>query len=162
MSEISDVATEDALMNLWADVQQQRARIAKVADPTPKKALTELNETGLSVMEELLSYLVSFRQYVSDSLEDVDGRLGVLEEDVTVPPLLSQEEAAMILALSNACEAFTTVIRDSSVSINDEARQKLDETMALVAKVRAWVAENMEDDEDEADEASPDGQAELS
>lgn len=159
---IAEVAVDDPLINLWSDVQQQRARIARIADPTPKKALTELNETGLSVMEELLSYLVGFRQYVSESLEDVDGRLGVLEDDVTVPPLLSQEEAAMILALSNACEAFTTVIRDSSVSINDEARQKLDETMALVARVRAWVAENIEDGDDEADESAADSQDEPS
>lgn len=153
MTQQTDVVEQDALMTLWADVQQQRARIGKIAEPTPKKALTELSDTGLSVMEDLLSYLVSFRNYVGESLEDVDARLGVLEEDSAgSPPLLAQEEAAMILTLASTCEAFTIVIRDSSVSINDEAKQKLDETMDLVAKVRAWVADNVEDDDDETDD----------
>lgn len=153
MTQQTDVVEQDALMTLWADVQQQRARISKIAEPTPKKALTELSDTGLSVMEDLLSYLVSFRNYVGESLEDVDARLGALEEDSAgSPPMLSQEEAAMILTLASTCEAFTIVIRDSSVSINEEAKQKLDETMALVAKVRAWVADNVDDEDDEAED----------
>lgn len=166
MSEVNDVAETDPLMSLWADVQQQRARIGRIQEPTPKKALTELSDTGLSVMEDLLSYLVTFRNYVSESLEDVDARLGVLEEDSSgSPPLLSPDEAGMLLQLAAACEAFTIVIRDSSVSINAEAKQKLDETLDLVKRVRAWVAENVddgEDDEEDVDDAVEDGAEEAS
>jgi len=159
MTQQNDVAEQDSLMTLWADVQQQRVRLAKIAEPTPKKALSELSDTGLSVMEDLLSYLVSFRAYVGASLEDVDARLSVLEEDSGgSPPLLSADEASMILALASTCEAFTIVIRDSSVSINDEAKQKLDETMALIVKVRAWVADSVDDDDDDDNDAEDDHQ----
>ncbi|NBT36073.1 MAG: hypothetical protein EBT03_11155 [Betaproteobacteria bacterium] len=167
MNQPTDVTAQDPLTVLWADVQAQRARIAKIADPSPKKALTELGDTGLSLVEDLVAYLVNFQNYVGASLGDIDSRLSSLEEDSAgAPPLLSQEEANMLLTLAATCEALTTVIRDSSVSINAEAKEKLDSTLALVAQVRSWIAENVDDEEDddepEDEDASDDSTAELS
>lgn len=140
--------SSDDLIFLLEDVRSQRTRIDKLTDPTPAKALAELNGTGLSVTEDLIAYFVQFRQYVSDSLEDVDSRLSTLEsgsgED---KPLLGREEATMLLTLCNMCEAFGKVIRDTSASIAEEALAKLDETDALVERVRAWIEENLDPDD---------------
>jgi len=140
---------EDALSNLWTDVRRQRERISKIAEPSPKKALLELNDTGLSMVEDLVSYFLQFRQYVSESLEDVDRRVGSLEDGADVPTLLGGEEATMILKLAATCEAFLHIIRDSSASINDGAEQKLVEAKALIDQVRDWVSENVDDDGDD-------------
>ena len=102
MNQAATPEQQDALANLYNDVRQQRERIGKIAEPTPKKALTELSDTGLSVMQDLVGYLLSFRQYVSESLQDVDERLSELE--VEVPAGLSDEEATMILNLASSLQ----------------------------------------------------------
>lgn len=156
--EQQDTTTQqDALMDLWADVRSQRQRLDKIAEPTPRKVLSELSDTGLSAFEDMLGYLVNFRNYVSESLQDVDSRLSILESDAPDErPLLGEEEAAMILALCATCEAFNTVIRETSASITDEALAKLDETAALVEQVRAWVQANVDDGSDDGDDDLPD------
>lgn len=144
---------QDALALLYNDVRQQRDRIAKIAEPTPKKALTELSDTGLSVMEDLVGYLLSFRQYVSESLQDVDERLSDLEVDS--PSGLSDDEATMILNLASMCEAFVRIVADTSMSMSPEAKAKVDEALALVTRVREWVPTRIaEFDEDEDEEAA--------
>lgn len=160
MSEQNDVIGDDALVSLWSDVRAQRQRISKIADPTPKKVLGELSDTGLSVMEDLIGMFVQFRQYVSDSLGDVDSRLNALE-DGAQPSALDLEAAEMILRLAGTCEAFVRLVRDSSTSINPEAQGKLDEAIALVEQVRAWVAENVDADELEEDGDETDDEEEL-
>ena len=151
MNEATIPEQQDALVVLFNDVRQQRERIGKIADPTPKKALTELSDTGLSVMEDLVGYLLSFRQYVSESLQDVDERLSDLE--VEAPSGLSDDEATMILGLASMCEAFVRIVADTSTSVSPEARAKFDEALALVAQVREWVptrlADGFDDDEDD-------------
>lgn len=139
----------DALVSLWTDVRQQRERIGKITDPTPKRALTELDDTALSVMQDLLEYFVQFRQYVSESLQDVDERLSDLEADGGSG--LTDEEATMILNLCSMCEAFVRLVKDTSTSISPEARAKIDEALALVTQVREWVPTKVEplDDEEE-------------
>ena len=156
---------QDALLALWNDVRQQRERLGKITDPTPKKALTELSETGLSVMEDLVAYVVSFRQYVSESLGDVDERLTDLEADAESAGGLSDDEATMILNLASTCEAFVRIVKETSTSISPEARTKIEEALSLVDQVRAWVPtrvvgfdDDFEDDDD-AVKISPVGQA---
>lgn len=151
MSEQNDVIGDDALVSLWSDVRAQRQRISKIPDPTPKKVLSELSDTGLSVMEDLIGMFVQFRQYVSESLGDVDGRLNALEEG-SESSVLDVEAAEMILRLAGTCEAFVRLIRDSSTSISGDAQEKLDEAIALVEQVRVWVTENVDSDELEMDE----------
>lgn len=153
MNQAATPEQQDALANLYNDVRQQRERIGKIADPTPKKALTELSDTGLSVMQDLVGYLLSFRQYVSESLQDVDERLSELE--VEVPAGLTDEEATMILNLASMCEAFVRIVKDTSTSVSPEARAKFDEALALVAQVREWVPTRLADafDDDEDDES---------
>lgn len=154
------VEVSDDLLSLLEDVRSQRTRIGKVTEPTAARALSELSGTGLSLTEDLIAYFVQFRQYVAESLEDVDGRLTALEADGGADkPLLSRDEASMLLTLCNMCEAFSRVIRDTSASIADEAREKLDETDALVEQVRAWIEENLDPDEVGSDDA--DGEDEL-
>ena len=154
MTEQNDVIGDDSLVALWSDVRSQRNRISKIADPTPKKVLIELSETGLSVMEDLIGMFVQFRQYVSESLGDIDGRLNSLEESGSAPPLLDEESAEMILRLAGTCEAFVRLVRDSSTSISGDAQEKLEEALSLVEEVRLWVSENI--DEDELQEPSGD------
>lgn len=151
MTQETNEQQTDALASLWNDVRQQRDRIGKIAEPSPKKALTELSETGLSLTEDLVAYMLSFRQYVSDSLEDVDERLSLLESDA--PSGLSDDEATMILKLASVCEAFVRIVKETSTSISPEARAKIDEAMKLVDEVRAWVPTRIEsfDDEDGED-----------
>lgn len=157
------VESSDDLLSLLEDVRSQRTRIGKLTDPTPAKALSELNGTGLSLTEDLVAYFVQFRQYVAESLEDVDNRLSTLEAGGgSEKPLLSRDEATMLLTLCNMCEAFSRVIRETSASIADEARAKLDETDALVEQVRSWIEENLDADDlaeptdDSADEEDAD------
>lgn len=158
MNEAIPPNQQDALDFLYADVRAQRDRISKISDPTPKKAMTELGDTGLSVMEDLVAYLLSFRQYVSASLQDVDERLNDLE--VEVAAALSDEEAAMILNLCSMCEAFVRIVKDTSTSISPEARVKIDEALTLVVQVREWVPTRLgEDDGDE--EGDEEGAQEL-
>lgn len=159
MSQQDTMAEQDVLLGLWTDVRQQRERLSKIAEPTPKKALTELSDTGLSLVEDLVGYFVQFRQYVAESLQDIDERISALESDEAVVAALEPEEASMLLALAGTCEAFVRLIRDSSTSINDEAQKKLDEALALVEQTRVWVSERIDaepgDDADEqADETA--------
>ena len=158
MNEVIQPNQQDALDFLYADVRQQRDRISKIADPTAKKALTELGDTGLSVMEDLVAYLLSFRQYVSASLQDVDERLSDLEVEVAAG--LSDEEAAMILNLCSMCEAFVRIVKDTSTSISPEARVKIDEALTLVVQVREWVPTRVGEDEGD-EEGDEDGAQEL-
>jgi hypothetical protein len=151
MTQQIDAVEQDALTNLWADVRLQRDRLGKIAEPTPKKVLSELSDTGLSVMEDLVGYFLQFRQYVSESLQDVDARLSTLEAEAE-PPILGEDEANMILSLAATCEVFVRLIRDSSASINSDAEQRLGEAMLLVERVREWVGENTADADDDADE----------
>lgn len=138
----------DDLVALLEDVRSQRTRIGKLAEPTAARALSELSGTGLSLTEDLIAYFVQFRQYVAESLEDVDNRLSTLESGGgEEKPLLGRDEATMLLTLCNMCEAFSKVIRDTSASIADEARAKLDETDALVEQVRGWIEENLDTDD---------------
>jgi hypothetical protein len=144
---------QDALVSLWTDLRAQRERIAKISEPTPKKALTELSDTGLSVTEDLVAYFLQFRQYVSESFEDIDVRLSELEagSDAAV---LTDEEAAMIMQLATTCEAFVVLVKETSTSISPDARKRIDEALALVGQVRGWVDERMsEEDQDEDDDA---------
>lgn len=161
MNEATNPEQQDALVVLFNDVRHQRDRIGKIADPTPKKALTELSDTGLSVMEDLVGYLLNFRQYVSESLQDVDERLSDLE--VETPSGLSDDEATMILNLASMCEAFVRIVADTSTSVSAEARAKFDEALALVAQVREWVptrlAEGFDEDDDEELVVETNGQA---
>jgi hypothetical protein len=159
MTQQIDSIEQDALTNLWADVRLQRERLGKIAEPTPKKVLSELSDTGLSVMEDLVGYFLQFRQYVSDSLQDVDARLSTLEAG-SEPPILGEDEANMILSLAATCEVFVRLIRDSSASINSDADQRLSEAMLLVERVREWVSENTADT-DEDDEAESDDESEA-
>lgn len=158
MSEQNDVMGDDALVALWSDVRAQRQRISKIAEPTPKKVLGELSDTGLSVMEDLIGMFVQFRQYVGESLGDIDGRLNSLEEGAPASAL-DIEAAEMILRLAGTCEAFVRLVRDSSTSINADAQSKLDEAISLVEQVRSWVAENVDED-DLDDDADSDDDAE--
>jgi hypothetical protein len=158
MNEVIQPNQQDALDFLYADVRQQRDRISKIADPTAKKALTELGDTGLSVMEDLVAYLLSFRQYVSASLQDVDERLSDLEVEVAAG--LSDEEAAMILNLCSMCEAFVRIVKDTSTSISPEARVKIDEALTLVVQVREWVPTRVGEDEGD-EEGDEEGAQEL-
>lgn len=164
MTQQIDPMEQDALTNLWADVRIQRDRLGKIAEPTPKKVLSELSDTGLSVMEDLVGYFLQFRQYVSESLQDVDARLSTLEEGAA-PPLLGEEEANMILSLAATCEVFVSLIRESSASINSDADQRLNEAMLLVERVREWVSENAsqadEDEEAEADDIAEEDEDEA-
>lgn len=158
MNEVIQPNQQDALDFLYADVRQQRDRISKISDPTAKKALTELGDTGLSVMEDLVAYLLSFRQYVSASLQDVDERLSDLEVEVAAG--LSDEEAAMILNLCSMCEAFVRIVKDTSTSISPEARVKIDEALTLVVQVREWVPTRLGEDEGD-EEGDEEGAQEL-
>lgn len=142
---------QDALVSLWTDLQAQRERIAKIAEPTPKKALAELSDTGLSLTSDLISYFLQFRSYVSESFEDIDARISDLEDGAADAGGLTDEEVAMILNLATMCEAFVTVVKDTSTSISPDARKKIDEALALVAQVRSWVEDRLSEDEDADD-----------
>jgi|GEM_PF-3313127 len=153
MTQQNDVMEQDTLVSLWADVRSQRQRLAKLVEPTPKKVLSELSDTGLSVIEDVLGYFVQFRQYISESFEDIDGRLTAIEEG-QAGFSLDPEAAEMILRLAATCEAFVKLLRDSSTTVSVEAKEKLDEALALVTETRNWVTENVDlDDDDDEDEA---------
>lgn len=159
MTQQNDAMDQDALVSLWTDVRSQRQRLAKLVEPTPKKVLSELSDTGLSVIEDVLGYFVQFRQYVSESLSDIDDRLSTLEDGQSFS--LDPDAAEMILRLAATCEAFVKLLRDSSTTVSAEAKDKLDEALALVEQTRAWVTENVDLDDDEdveeqdADDSEP-------
>lgn len=143
-----EIQQNDPLTTLYADVASQRERLARIADPSPKKVLAELTDTGLSVTQDLVAYVLQLRQYIAETFEDIDGRLGSLEEGEAQQTLIDPDAAQMILSLAGMCEGFVNMIRESSASITPEASKSLDEALQLVENVRAWVSENLGDEED--------------
>jgi len=152
----------DGLARIWAEIRKERDRIRRIQEPTPKKIVAELADTAMSYAEDTVGYLVQFRNWVVETVGDIDGRLTALEDDQPIP-FLTKEDGAMLLDLAGRCEGLAKlVLEQSGAGIAAEAKQQLDETLLRCQLAVAWVADNIEGDEDddEPDDGDDDGDEE--
>lgn len=154
---------EDPLLRLLADLAKDRERIRKVADPTAKKALMEVNATAMAYTQEHIGISLHrfqlLQNWAGGVFEDINQRLTALEDDIAIPAALSTDEAQLIVELCAMSKAYAQTSLEQSPELTAEAKaglERMSELSDLVLNIAADNAEDSGEDEEEEDDEQDD------
>ena len=162
MSQEHQAVERDGLLDLYMEIPKERERLRKIAEPSPKKVLQEVEGTLGSLLQDTVAVILQFREWVGQSLGHVDGRLNDLESEQGDEAALSEEEAEKILRLAGEAQALAEHALENSPDIKPEPKARFDSLLKLCAEVIEIVALNVEGEEgEEGEEGAEEGAEEA-
>jgi len=142
--QMETAAQQDPLLRLLLDLGRDRQRLRQVKKTTAEQVMVELNETLAAYTEETLGFVVQLRNWISESLADVDARLNDVEAGVGG---LDPDLVDKIVRICGECSALAKATLDK---VEDEPGKKaLTELVSLCEEVLDDLGD--EDEEDAVD-----------
>jgi len=144
--QVQAAAQHDPLLRMLLDVRNDRLRLRQTT-PTIEQLQSEVTDTALSYVEDLVGTLLQLRNWTSESLADVDDRLNGLEAGG--PLDLDGELAEKITKLCGGCRALAEATLQSAQ--DEDSRKVLTDLIALCDEVMNEILGSDDDDEGDDD-----------
>lgn len=150
----------DGLIRCAQDLSRDRARLQKIAEPSLKQVIRELDGTGLAYLQEAFHYIIQFRAWATEVVGDIDQRISALEDGETDDDGgFSEEELDDITQYVGEGQALAVTTLTTATGMSSEARARLEAHVERGKRILGYL--EGDEQEGEGEELDPNAESEA-